>query len=118
MGRSIALIVITILIFLFDVYISKAILNIFPKWSDKRRKNFKLIYWGYSIFLVSCVFISIFFNMDIAIRTIILVAFFITFVSKLFFIPILFLDDIRRFFIWIKRRFSSDEQKVESENAI
>nr|MBC7614342.1 metallophosphoesterase [Pseudopedobacter sp.] len=118
MGRTIALAVITILLLLFDVYISKAILNIYPKWSPKKQNNFKLIWWGYSILLISCVFISIFFNMDIAIRTIILVAFFITFVSKFFFIPILFIDDIRRFFVWTKRKIKSEEELKEDENSI
>ena len=118
MGRTIALVVITILLLLFDVYISKAILNIYPKWSLKKRRNFKLIWWGYSILLITSVFISIFFSMDIAIRTIILVAFFITFVSKFFFIPILFIDDLRRFIVWTKRRFRPQEKSKDTENPI
>jgi predicted MPP superfamily phosphohydrolase len=118
MGRTIALAVITILLLIFDVYISKAILNIYPKWSKKKKRYFKLIWWGYSILLIVSVFISIFFNMDIAVRTIILVAFFITFVSKFFFIPILFIDDVRRFFVWTKRKFRPREEPKDTENSI
>ncbi len=118
MGRTIALMVITVLLFLFDVYISRAILNIYPNWSQKQRRNFKLIWWGYSFLLILSVFLSIFFSMDIAIRTIILVAFFITFVSKFFFIPILFIDDLRRFFVWTKRKIKPQEELKETENSI
>ena len=104
MGRIIPLIVISILLLIFDLYIYKAILSIYPKWSESKANRFRYIWWGFSVFLISGVFISIFVNIPLGIRAVLLVGFFITFVSKFCFVPILFADDIRRFFVFIKRK--------------
>ena len=82
MGRIIPLIIITFLLLLIDFYSFKAINSVFKNWTDKQRKIFKNIYWGYAIALVLGVFASIFFGLNIGLRAVILVAFFITFVTK------------------------------------
>jgi predicted MPP superfamily phosphohydrolase len=118
MGRIIPLIIVTILLFLIDFYSFKAINSVFKNWTDKQRKLFKNIYWGYAIALVIGVFASIFFGLNISVRAVILVAFFITFVTKLCFVIILFIDDIRRFFVWIFRKSKPKKEVRESENPI
>ena len=118
MGRIIPLIIVTILLFLIDFYSFKAINSVFKNWTDKQRKIFKNIYWGYAIALVLGVFASIFFGLNIGLRAVILVAFFITFVTKLCFVIILFIDDIRRFFVWIFRKSSPKKEINKSENPI
>jgi predicted MPP superfamily phosphohydrolase len=120
-GKIISLSLIAILLLVFDLYISKAILSIYPKWDEKKRLRFKKIWWAYSIILVSGVFISIFFTIPLQLRAVILVAFFITFVSKFFFTPILLFDDIRRLTIWLKIKFKKREnpnKEISTENAI
>ncbi len=120
MGRSIALVIITILLLLFDLYIFKAIINIFPKWGKGKKRAFTTIWWGYTLLLILGVFGGIFFNINIGVRTVILVAFFITFVTKFFFIPILLIDDTRRLLVWTKRKFNPEKKRIirEPENAI
>lgn len=118
MGKVFPLMMISILLLIFDLYIYKAILNIYPKWSAKKRQRFAVIWWGYTIFLITGVFISIFFNIKLGIRAVLLVGFFITVVTKFFFTPILFIDDIRRGIIWLKRKIRvtppTENVKVES----
>mgnify|MGYP006200917655 FL=1 len=118
MGRIIPLIIITFLLLLIDFYSFKAINSVFKNWTDKQRKIFKNIYWGYAIALVLGVFASIFFGLNIGLRAVILVAFFITFVTKFCFVIILFIDDIRRFFVWIFRKSSPKKEINKSENPI
>lgn len=118
MGRIIPLIIITFLLLLIDFYSFTAINSVFKNWTDKQRKIFKNIYWGYAIALVLGVFASIFFGLNIGLRAVILVAFFITFVTKFCFVIILFIDDIRRFFVWIFRKSNSKKEINKSENPI
>lgn len=114
MGRIYSLIIISILLVVFDVYIYNAIRSIFPNWSTQKKKRFRNIWWGYTIILLIGVFISIFFNIKLGIRSVTLVAFFLTFVSKFFFIPILLIDDFRRLIIWFKRK-SNKKEVVEEK---
>ncbi|KHJ38623.1 putative metallophosphoesterase [Pedobacter glucosidilyticus] len=114
MGRIYSLIIISILLVVFDVYIYNAISSIFPNWSTQKKKRFRNIWWGYTIVLLIGVLISIFFNIKLGIRSVTLVAFFLTFVSKFFFIPILLIDDFRRLIIWFKRKSNKKEVAVEN----
>jgi predicted MPP superfamily phosphohydrolase len=120
MGRIFPLIIISILLLIIDLYIYKAILNIYPKWPEAKKQRFSFIWWGYSIILITGAFISIYFNIPLGIRAVILVSFFITFVTKVFFIPILFIDDFRRGIIWLTRKWKSDAKQeiVKTENPI
>lgn len=59
------------------------------------------------------------FNIKFLLRSVILVVFFLTFVSKIVILPFLITDDLRRSFIWIKRKLKSkprDEKSVDSNN--
>lgn len=103
-NRIIPLLIVSVLLLIIDQYIYRAIVSIRKKKNKKVSSHFRTIWWGYSIFLIVGVFASIFFNVRLTLRAIILVAFFITFVSKAAFIPFLFVDDIRRGIVWIKRK--------------
>jgi hypothetical protein len=87
MGRIIPLLIISVLLLLIDFYSYRAILNIYPTWTKTRKKIFQITWWGYTIVLLLGVYLTMIFNLDLGIRTVFLVAFFITFVSKLFFMP-------------------------------
>jgi predicted MPP superfamily phosphohydrolase len=69
--------------------------------------------------LITGVFISIFFNIKFLLRSIILVVFFLTFVSKIFILPFLIADDLRRAIVWISRRLKRKESTEHNKtNAI
>lgn len=104
-NRIIILMIISVLLIIIDLYIYKAINSVFTKWNPKPRKLFRKLFWAYSILMIGGVFVSIYFNIRLAARAIILVAFFLTFVSKVCFLLFLLTDDLRRGFIWIKRKW-------------
>lgn len=83
-----------------------------------RTKWFTFLWWGYSIALLVGLFISFQYSIPLAIRSIILVAFFITAVSKFIYAVVLIVDDLRRGGIWVSRLFSNKkgqnlEEKLE-----
>ena len=116
-NRILGLIAISILLILIDIYIYKAIRSVSWKWKNNKYLSFTYIWWGYTLLLIIGVFISIFFNIKFLLRSIILVVFFLTFVSKIFILLFLITDDLRRGFIWIKRKLKSkprDEKSMDS----
>ncbi len=119
MGRIIPLVITTITLLAFDIYIYKAIVSIYPQWAQKKKRIFTWLWWGYTILLIIGAFVSIYVNIRLGTRTILLVAFFITFVSKFFFIPILLVDDVRRLIVWFKRKIKAkNTQANPTDNAI
>ena len=118
MGRIIPLLSIAALLLVFDLYIYNAILSIYPKWPAKKKRTFTWIWWGYTLFLIIGIFVSIFLSIRLGIRAVLLVAFFMTFVSKFFFVPILLIDDLRRLGVWINRRIRPKKENVATNNPI
>ncbi len=101
----------TIILLLLDFYIYKALRATPIKWTSS--PLFPRIWWGYSALLISAIFISVYVNIPLIARSIILVAFFLTFCTKFLFILVLLADDIRRGGIWLKRLFTPrKEQQV------
>ncbi len=118
-NRILGLIMVSILLIIIDIYIYRAVRSVSWKWKNNKYLSFTYIWWGYTFLLIIGVFISIFFNIKFLLRSIILVVFFLTFVSKLFILPFLITDDLRRSFIWIKRKLKSkptDKNRVDSNN--
>jgi len=111
-NRIFGLIIISILLILIDIYIYRAIRSVSWKWKGQKHLSFAYIWWGYTFLLIAGVFVSIFFNIKFLLRSIILVVFFLTFVSKIFILPFLIADDLRRIAIWIKRKFNRKEEKI------
>jgi len=115
-NRILGLIIISILLILIDIYIYRAIRSVSWKWKGQKHLSFTYIWWGYTFLLITGVFISIFFNIKFLLRSVILVIFFLTFVSKIFILPFLIADDLRRAMIWIsgklKRKESTEQNKT------
>src|SRR5690606_38140138 len=91
----------TIVLLLIDFYIYKALRATRIRWVAS--PLFPKIWWGYSLLLTVCIFVSIYVSIPLMFRSIILVAFFLTFISKFTFILILLADDIRRGGVWLRR---------------
>lgn len=87
---------------LMDAYIYRAMRDSSLKWVQSGQ--FSALWWGYSFFLLVAVFISIKFSIPLSFRAVILVAFFLTFVSKAFYTLVLLVDDVRRGALWLKYR--------------
>jgi predicted MPP superfamily phosphohydrolase len=102
-----------ILLFIFDFYIFFALRATKIKFAKK--KWFPYLWWGYSIALFVGLFISAKFNIPLTYRSIILVLFFMTAISKFIYILVILADDIRRGGIWLMRLFSYKEAKSPIE---
>src|SRR5690606_27714728 len=91
----------SIVLLVIDLYIFKGLRATqlrFPK-----SRVFPFLWWGYSFLLIISVFISIYTNIPLMIRSVILVTFFSTFITKFIYILILLADDMRRGGVWLKR---------------
>jgi predicted MPP superfamily phosphohydrolase len=115
MTRELVLLLITLFLIVFDVYCYKAILAAFKKWKPSTKNTFQNVYWSYTILLIIGVFCSIYFTkvLFLSLKSIILVAFFLTVVCKLFMLPFLLIDDLRRLTIKILRAIRKQETKPE-----
>ena len=114
-NRIFGLIIISILLILIDIYIYRAIRSVSWKWKGQKHLSFTYIWWGYTFLLIAGVFISIFFNIKFLLRSIILVVFFLTFVSKIFILPFLIADDLRRAMVWISRKLKRKDNTEQNK---
>lgn len=106
----------TALLLLIDFYIYRSLRQTNIGWA--KQPLFSLVWWGFTASIVLGVLVSIFFNITLTMRSIILVAFFLTFTSKFIYMLILLLDDLRRLLIYFKRRFTRNgSAKAASDNA-
>lgn len=109
----------TILLLLIDSYIFLAIRNSKLKWG--KSKIFTILWWTYSLALLVGIVISINVDIRLTTRSIILVAFFITFVTKFVYVLVLLGDDFRRGFVWTKRyyrKLTSRGKTIEKKKEI
>ena len=79
-----------------DYYCYKAILSVFKKWKPRTRGLFTILWWTYTMVLTLGVFASIYLNLFLTLRAVILVAYFLTVTCKLVLLPFLVIDDLRR----------------------
>ncbi|MBL1410286.1 metallophosphoesterase [Sphingobacterium faecale] len=105
-----------IFLFILDFYIFFALRG--TKISFVRKKWFTIAWWFYSISLLVGVLVAFKFNIPLMYRSIILVLFFMTAVSKFIYVVVVMIDDIRRGGVWLSRVFTSRkgqsiEQRVE-----
>ena len=105
MRQLLILSIISIFLLVFDLYCYKAILSVFKNWKPSTKKWFKITYWTYTILLIIGVFCSVYFKtvLFLSLKSIILVAFFLTVVCKFVLLPFLLIDDLRRLIIKVKR---------------
>jgi Predicted phosphohydrolases len=119
MGRLPALIILSVLLLAFDYYCYRAILSVFKKWKPTTKKLFSIIWWTYTGILVIGVFAAIYvpsyLPLYLSLRSVILVAFFLTLVCKIVMLPFLLIDDIRRLIVKINRFFKRKNTAVLTE---
>lgn len=83
--------------------------------STQKQKFLHYLYWIISITFFIAAGISIFFNVPRTFRTVAMVGFILINFSKLFALPFILSDDLRRVFIWIKRKFQRERLPAEQE---
>lgn len=103
MGRLPVFIFLSVLLLAFDYYCFRAILSVFKKWKPGTRKLFTILWWGYTFVLLVGVFSTFYANLFLSLKSVILVAYFLTVACKLVLLPFLVVDDLRRFIIKLSR---------------
>jgi len=103
-NRIFVLLTLVLVVLALDFYIYKAILNARKNWSEVKRNRFSISWWAITLLFFIGIFLSIYFNIRLTIRAIILVAFFLSFIGKVFFALFLLVDDVRRLAILVKRK--------------
>ncbi|WGQ08165.1 metallophosphoesterase [Pedobacter gandavensis] len=103
MGRLPVFIFLSVLLLAFDYYCFRAILSVFKKWKPGTRKLFTILWWGYTFVLLVGVFSTFYANLFLSLKSVILVAYFLTVACKLVLLPFLVIDDFRRFIIQLSR---------------
>ncbi|TDQ06600.1 metallophosphoesterase [Pedobacter metabolipauper] len=116
MGRLPLLLFLSVFLLAFDYYCYRAILAVFKTWKPTTRKVFTIIWWTYTVLLVIAVFASIYANLYLSLRSIILVAFFLTVACKMVLLPFLLIDDLRRLVIRLIR--ASKPKEAARDNPI
>jgi predicted MPP superfamily phosphohydrolase len=109
MTNPFLLIGVCILLLLADFYIIDGIRGALKKFSFRFVKRFTVIFWTISLLLIAGVFISVYFNIGVGPRAAILLVFFILLIAKVFLLPFILVDDVRRIFLWIARKYKKPE---------
>lgn len=112
-NRILPLLFLCLVLLIVDLYIFRAIKSISKNTSARRFKIFSYLWWGYTAMLMVGVFAAIFLNIFLSLRAVILVAFFLTFVTKFIFILFLLADDVRRGIVWLKRKLVRNKTSEE-----
>lgn len=116
MGRLPALIILSIFLLAFDYYCYRAVLSVFNKWRPATKKLFSVIWWTYTGILVigvfSAIYVPSYLPLYLSLRSIILVAFFLTLICKIVMLPFLLIDDLRRLIIKMNRSLKKKDTSV------
>ncbi|UKJ07382.1 metallophosphoesterase [Solitalea lacus] len=109
-GRIIFLVVFNLLLFCADLYVFQAFKAIHKNQSPERRKWYNRIYWFISIAFLLMAACSVFFSVARWFRTLSLVGFMLINFSKLFALPFILIDDIRRGSWWLYAKIRYPKQ--------
>jgi hypothetical protein len=111
------LLIVTLILLVVDFYVFQAIKTSFQHQSESKRKWIMRGYWFVVGITIAGVFLGIFLSIGRVLRTVLFVWFFIHYFSKLFALPFLLIDDIRRGLIWISSKLGFINRKSKIENS-
>jgi predicted MPP superfamily phosphohydrolase len=111
MQQSLSTILVVIVLLLFDVYILSGVRGASGKWGFTKKKWFTISYWAASVSLVTALLAGVYLNVGVGIRAATLLIFFLLFIGKVSFLPLLLIDDLRRLYLKFSRRSKSVPKK-------
>ncbi|MDO3640508.1 metallophosphoesterase [Mucilaginibacter sp. L3T2-6] len=103
---SLRIIFLVIALLLIDLYVLNGLKGI-KKWKFTQTRKFVRLYWLFSAFLLADLFFVVFVKMGVMGRILLITFFFLIFLFKITYLPVLVIDDVRRIIIYIKNRFDS-----------
>jgi predicted MPP superfamily phosphohydrolase len=117
-GQAFTILLISTILLLADAYFMGGIRGAFKKRQFPHKREFAVVYWIFSVLLITGVLISIYVKIPVGLRATIMLLFFLIMILKVTFLPFLLIDDIRRLTIWIKGRSKKPASKVLATNPI
>lgn len=115
-NRIVSLLLVTGILLIVDYYVFQAVKTSFQNQSETKRKWILRGYWIVVVLTIAGLFLGIFLSIGRLLRTVILVWFFIHYFSKLFALPFLLIDDVRRATLWISKKLGIRKRKSKKEN--
>lgn len=115
-SRIFTMAIVSAILLLIDFYVYQAVVASVPQTSSKRKTWLLRGYWIISLFSFAGLFLGVFLSIGRLLRTILFVWFFTLYFSKLFALPFLFIDDLRRMTLWVSRKFNRKKVKSEASN--
>lgn len=112
-SRILSLLVVTGVLLLLDYYIFQAVKTSFDFESEKKKRWLMRGYWFIVAITIAGLFLGIFLSIGRVLRTVLFVWFFVHYFSKLFALPFLLIDDLRRLVIWSSRKLGLTKNKVD-----
>lgn len=109
--------IVLIILLLVDLYIYQALKSSTIGMKPVLAKRILIGFWFITAMTFASVLMGIFVSIGRSLRTVIFVWFFVDYFSKLFIIPFLFIDDIRRGFIWMIRK-RKPQEVISKKNTI
>lgn len=117
-SRILNLLLVSGILLIVDYYVFQAVKVSLQYTSENKRRWILRGYWFIVTITLAGLFMGIFLSIGRALRTVILVWFFIHYFSKLFAIPFLLIDDIRRGLSWLLKKIGiKKKEKKEIENS-
>lgn len=104
-NRVFNLLIASLALLLVDLYVLQAFKS--PNTNPKKRRRLLYGYWILTGLTLLSVFIGVFMSIGRTLRVVLFVWFFIHYFTKLFIIPFLLIDDIRRGILWIKKKMNT-----------
>lgn len=98
-----------------DFYVLSGLRGASNKWKFPHSKGFNIAYWAFSIALLAGLFICIYCKMTIGAKGALLLVFFLVWMGKILFIPFIFADDIRRWFVSRKQKNAVTQPEPSSK---
>ncbi|HEY0245615.1 MAG TPA: metallophosphoesterase [Mucilaginibacter sp.] len=98
------MILISIILLLGDAYFIGGIRVALKKKKFSHKKGFTIAYWAFSVLLIVATIIAIYIKISVGARAAIMLVFFVLLIIKATFLPFILGDDVRRLFIWLRRK--------------
>ncbi|QXV65468.1 metallophosphoesterase [Mucilaginibacter sp. 21P] len=114
MLQAFYIIIIPLVLLALDYYILQGLHAAFRKWPITRKKWFLVVYWSFSVFLITGMMASVYLNLSVGVRGALLLLFFLMLIFKLFYALFIIVDDIRRAIKRIIRRRKKRLEKPRS----
>jgi hypothetical protein len=116
-SRILNLLLVSGILLIVDYYVFQAVKVSLQYTSENKRRWILRGYWFIVTITLAGLFMGIFLSIGRVLRTVILVWFFIHYFSKLFAIPFLLIDDIRRGITWVLKKLGiKKRENREIEN--